>query len=71
MDELVDLSDEEVLASARHWRAQALRGVLHARGFAHDYELEVRRRWPKPVPSKATFVPQSASRRSLRRFWLP
>lgn len=68
MDELGNLSDEEVLASAREWRAQALRGVLHARGFAHDYELEVRRRWPSRTPVRPA-PPPASSRQPFWRFW--
>ena len=44
MSALEDLSDEEVLALARHWRGEALRGDKNARGLAHEYEVEHRRR---------------------------
>lgn len=33
-------------AQAREWRQRALRGEKEARGFAHELEREVRRRFP-------------------------
>lgn len=38
------LSDDEVQSLASHWRALALRGAREARGQAHVYETEWRRR---------------------------
>ena len=41
------LQDDELMAQARDWRQRALRGEKNARGFAHELECEVRRRFPK------------------------
>lgn len=38
------LSDEELGALASEWRLKALRGELHARGFAHEFEAQLRQR---------------------------
>ena len=44
MTDLERLSDEELLDLARQWRREALRGDRNARGYAHVYEVEHRRR---------------------------
>ena len=41
------LHDDELMAQARDWRQRALRGEKNARGFAHELECEVRRRFPR------------------------
>jgi len=41
------LQDNELMAQARAWRQRALRGEKDARGFAHELECEVRRRFPR------------------------
>lgn len=38
------LSDEELGVLANEWRRKALQGDLHARGIAHEFETEMRRR---------------------------
>lgn len=42
-----ELQDDELIAQAREWRQRALRGEKDARGFAHELECEVRRRFPR------------------------
>jgi hypothetical protein len=44
MNEFEKLTDEEVHELAQHWRREALRGNKDARGRAHAYEVEHRRR---------------------------
>lgn len=44
MTDLEQLSDEQLLELARQWRREALRGDRNARGYAHVYEAEHRRR---------------------------
>lgn len=62
--EIRELQDDELLAQAREWRQRALRGEKDARGFAHELECEVRRRFPRnKVPPP---LPQATQRR-----WLP
>lgn len=70
MTELADLTDDTVLERARHWRSQALRGVLHARGFAHEYEQEARRRFPCPPTIRASVQQAAPRRRTIWKFWL-
>ena len=41
------LQDDELITHAREWRLRALRGEKDARGFAHELECEVRRRFPR------------------------
>ncbi|BEP71399.1 MULTISPECIES: hypothetical protein [unclassified Variovorax] len=42
------LTDEELGALASEWRKKALQGDLHARGIAHEFETEMRRRVGAP-----------------------
>ncbi len=65
-----ELRDDELLAQAREWRQRALRGEQEARGFAHELECEVRRRFPRnEVPQELPqmrllgALPQTAPRR--------
>jgi hypothetical protein len=44
LSELQGLEDAELEGLARRWRAEALRGDRAARGLAHLYEAELRRR---------------------------
>lgn len=44
MTEPGDLSDADLRERALAWREQALQGALHAGGYAHEYETEIRRR---------------------------
>lgn len=69
MTDLAELTNEEVIARSRHWRSQALRGVIHARGFAHEYEVEVRRRFPCPTTICGTLETRAPQRRSWLHFW--
>lgn len=70
----MELQDDDLLARARAWRQRALRGEKDARGFAHELECEVRRRFPRnEVPRtlapihRLDTVPETTSRR--RRLW--
>ena len=45
MTDLQQLPETELKALAHNWRAEALRGVREARGVAHAYEAELRRRF--------------------------
>ncbi len=45
--DLRELQDDDLLAQAKEWRQRALRGEKDARGFAHELECEVRRRFPR------------------------
>ena len=45
--DLRELHDDDLLTHAREWRQRALRGEKDARGFAHELECEVRRRFPR------------------------
>jgi hypothetical protein len=73
MNDLRNLPDEELLARARQWRTQALRGALHARGHAHEHEAEVRRRFrsrPAPAPAEVKSAPPRWPLERLWRHWL-
>jgi len=43
------LTDEELGALASDWRKKALQGDPRARGIAHEFEREVRRRTGAPL----------------------
>lgn len=65
-----ELHDDDLLAQAKAWRQRALRGDKDARGFAHELECEVRRRFPSNDTPQAlppihllSIVPQPARRR--------
>ena len=66
-----ELSDAELHARAHAWRRQALQGVAHARGHAHEHEVEVRRR----LGVATTMSPplegerEHLHRRPFWRFW--
>jgi hypothetical protein len=66
-----ELSDEELLVLARDWRREALRGALHARGYAHAYEVEFRRRMGATATLSAPLDtrPLAARSRPWWRFW--
>lgn len=68
---LSDLSNEEIHAQAAHWRQEALRGNKSARGPAHEYEVELRRRGGGALPElPALHVPVPlAVLSSPRRWW--
>lgn len=51
--DIVELSDDNLLARAKEWRLKALRGDKDARGIAHELEREVRRRFPPNVALQA------------------
>lgn len=48
------LTDEELGALANEWRKKALQGELHARGIAHEFETELRRRAGAPFTNYDT-----------------
>jgi hypothetical protein len=65
-----ELQDDDLLAQARAWLQRALRGEKDARGFAHELECEVRRRFPRndapptlPPMRLLGAMPQTAQRR--------
>lgn len=67
------LSTEELSTMAAEWRRKALQGDLHARGIAHEFETEMRRRVDAPVSNYDTLdlrpVGMRESRRSWWKFW--
>lgn len=78
MTSLESVSDDEVIQLARHWRQQALRGDREARGQAHFYEAEGRRRKVLPAAPVAaspgrltnlTLVDEEVPARSAGRWW--
>ncbi len=44
MTDLQHIPEDELMALAQQWRREALRGSKDARGTAHFYESELRRR---------------------------
>ena len=69
-----ELQDDDLLAHAREWRQRALRGEKDARGFAHELECEVRRRFPKvdaprtlPQTPRLGAIAETTQRR--RKLW--
>ncbi|WP_114471926.1 hypothetical protein [Pseudorhodoferax soli] len=44
MSDLQNIATAELEQLAREWRERALRGLREARGYAHEYEAEMRRR---------------------------
>ena len=70
MTVLADLSDDELFSRARRWRSEAMRGSLHARGHAHEHEVELRRRLARTTPAHASGEPvQRPPKRSIFQFW--
>jgi hypothetical protein len=78
MTSLESVSDEEVIQLARHWRQQALRGDREARGQAHFYESEGRRRKVLPAapavagpaaPLQPPLAPRAPPARPAGRWW--
>lgn len=68
------LSDEELGALANEWRKKALQGELHARGIAHEFEREMRRRAGAPSTNYDTLdlrplELRAATQRRWWRFW--
>jgi len=58
-------------SSARSVEAIALQGALHARGYAHEYETEIRRR-TRPLTTlsaRLDMTPLAARSRPWWRFW--
>lgn len=53
-----ELNDEVLEASAKTWRARALRGDRSANGRAHELEVELRRRL-NPIQAIAPAAPGS------------
>ena len=70
MTESGQLSDGELLTRAHEWRREALRGVLHARGYAHELEAEMRRRFANATALRAPLETSEATRRP-RPWWRP
>ncbi|WP_291554452.1 hypothetical protein [Comamonas sp. SCN 65-56] len=74
MTDLQGIPDDELADLARRWRGEALRGSKDARGTAHLYEVELRRRG-RSSSNEATQVvldmrPLSA-RGESRPWWRP
>jgi len=70
------LTDEELGALASEWRKKALQGELHARGIAHEFETEMRRRVGAPPTNYDTLDLRPLDQRPLelraavqRRWW--
>ncbi|MNR11525.1 hypothetical protein D3C85_1278270 [compost metagenome] len=68
------LTDEELGVLASEWRMKALQGDLHARGIAHEYEREMRRRAGAPLTNYDTLdlrplELRAATQRRWWRFW--
>ena len=68
------LTDEELGALANEWRRKALQGELHARGIAHEFETELRRRASTPFTNYDTLdlrplELRAATQRRWWRFW--
>jgi len=71
--DLRELQDDDLLAQAREWRQRALRGEKDARGFAHELEREVRRRFPRNdgSPTLAPIHRLGTMPETTRRRWAP
>ncbi|RSZ29632.1 hypothetical protein EJO66_29035 [Variovorax beijingensis] len=69
MTQLGELSDADLQERARAWRRLALQGVLHARGYAHEHETELRRRNRGPMPLSDRLGTPLATSPALRRWW--
>ncbi|RZL68710.1 MAG: hypothetical protein EOP77_00270 [Variovorax sp.] len=69
MTAATELPDDELRQQAIAWRRLALQGVQHARGYAHEYEVELRRR----DGSTTSGVLHAASDTSAKapRWWWP
>lgn len=69
--QLQALSDEEVGAQALEWRRRALQGEWHARGMAHEFERELRRRAGAPVSNYDSLDLRPLELRAAvqRRWW--
>ena len=63
------LTDEELGVLASEWRMKALQGDLHARGIAHEYEREMRRRAGAPLTNYDTLDLRSLEMRTAKRRW--
>lgn len=66
----VVIPDDELGAKAAEWRKRALHGDLHARGIAHEFEAELRRRqgWHAPDLEALDLRPLEL-RQHQRRWW--
>ena len=72
--QLQTLSDEELGAQAFEWRRRALQGEWHARGIAHEFESEMRRRTGAPTSNYDSLdlrplELRAAAQRRWWRFW--
>ncbi|MDR6524357.1 hypothetical protein J2789_007068 [Variovorax paradoxus] len=72
--QLQTLSDEELGAQALEWRRRALQGEWHARGIAHEFESEMRRRTGAPTSNYDSLdlrplELRAAAQRRWWRFW--
>lgn len=72
MTDLQHIPDDELMALAQQWRREALRGSKDARGTAHFYESELRRRRKSETGVVANSVPHircSAGRAKSQPWW--
>jgi ssRNA-specific RNase YbeY (16S rRNA maturation enzyme) len=69
MTKPVELSDADLQERALAWRRLALQGVLHARGYAHEHETELRRRNRAPMSLSDRLGPPLAASPAPRRWW--
>jgi len=53
------LPDEELARQAKDWRRRALHGEANAKGLAHRYEVELRRRFGMPEQGVLELQPPS------------
>jgi len=64
-----ELPDETLSAMAIGWRRKALEGDLHARGIAHEFETELRRRAGAPFINYDTLDMRPLEMRGARSRW--
>ena len=64
-----ELSSEELDLLATEWRRRALQGDLHARGIAHEFEAELRRRSGAVFTSYDTLDLRSLESRQHHPWW--
>ncbi|MBS0343478.1 MAG: hypothetical protein JSS56_23490 [Proteobacteria bacterium] len=69
MTEPGQLSDEDLLDRAHQLRLLALRGHLDARGPAHEYEREVRRRFGTGSTTVGAPLEPEVRKRPFWQFW--
>ena len=69
MMDLDTLPDEELGAHAVEWRKRALQGDRNARGIAHEFETELRRRAGAVLQNYDALDLRSLEISHQRRWW--